>query len=75
MTQTESFDVVILGRGQGSKRIAWHLGRSGKKAAVVQRQWVGSPCPAIACLPSKKELLTGSDPGASITIEGARTCR
>ena len=56
MTQTEFFDVVILGSGQGGKQLAWHLGRSGKKVAVVERQWVGGSCPAVACLPSKNEV-------------------
>ncbi|MGH8295429.1 MAG: dihydrolipoyl dehydrogenase family protein [Steroidobacteraceae bacterium] len=56
MSQTEIFDVVILGSGQGGKQLAWHLGRSGKKVAVVERQWVGGSCPAVACLPSKNEI-------------------
>jgi pyruvate/2-oxoglutarate dehydrogenase complex dihydrolipoamide dehydrogenase (E3) component len=56
MSQTEHFDVVILGSGQGGKLLAWHLGRSGKKVAVVERRWVGGSCPAVACLPSKNEL-------------------
>ena len=56
MSQPEIFDVVVLGSGQGGKRLAWHLGRSGKKVAVVERQWVGGSCPAVACLPSKNEI-------------------
>src|SRR5882724_5390093 len=56
MSQLEQFDVVILGSGQGGKRLAWHLGRSGKKVAVIERRWVGGSCPAVACLPSKNEL-------------------
>src|SRR5580693_5899939 len=56
MSQTEHFDVVILGSGQGGKQLAWHLGRAGKKVAVVERRWVGGACPAVACLPSKNEL-------------------
>src|ERR1700709_2688921 len=56
MSNTENFDVVILGSGQGGKLLAWHLGRSGKKVAVVERRWVGGSCPAVACLPSKNEL-------------------
>ena len=56
MSQTEHFDIVILGSGQGGKLLAWHLGRSGKKVAVVERRWVGGSCPAVACLPSKNEL-------------------
>ncbi|TXH33096.1 MAG: mercuric reductase [Rhodospirillaceae bacterium] len=56
MPQSENYDVVILGSGQGGKRLAWHLGRSGKKVAVVERQWIGGSCPAVACLPSKNEI-------------------
>ncbi|MBR0695650.1 NAD(P)/FAD-dependent oxidoreductase [Bradyrhizobium lablabi] len=56
MAQSETFDIVILGSGQGGKKLAWHLGRSGKKVAVVERQWVGGSCPAVACLPSKNEI-------------------
>src|SRR5262247_3276143 len=52
----EHFDVVILGSGQGGKLLAWHLARSGKKVAVVERRWVGGSCPAVACMPSKNEL-------------------
>src|SRR5271154_7171430 len=56
MPQSERFDVVILGSGQGGKQLAWHLGRSGKKVAVVERRWVGGSCPAVACMPSKNEI-------------------
>jgi pyruvate/2-oxoglutarate dehydrogenase complex dihydrolipoamide dehydrogenase (E3) component len=56
MPQSEAFDVVILGSGQGGKRLAWHLARSGKKVAVVERRWVGGSCPAVACMPSKNEI-------------------
>lgn len=56
MPHPEMFDVVILGSGQGGKLLAWHLGRSGKKVAVVERRWVGGSCPAVACLPSKNEI-------------------
>ncbi len=56
MPKLEHFDVVILGSGQGGKLLAWHLARSGKKVAVVERRWVGGSCPAVACLPSKNVL-------------------
>lgn len=56
MSQPENFDVVILGSGQGGKRLAWHLAKSGKKVAVLERRWVGGSCPAVACLPSKNEI-------------------
>jgi pyruvate/2-oxoglutarate dehydrogenase complex dihydrolipoamide dehydrogenase (E3) component len=56
MPQTEPFEVLILGSGQGRKLLAWNLACSGKKVAVVERQWVGGSCPAVACLPSKNEI-------------------
>ncbi|WP_133646863.1 mercuric reductase [Paraburkholderia flava] len=56
MSHAEHFDTVILGSGQGGKLLAWHLGRSGQRVAVVERQWVGGSCPAVACLPSKNEI-------------------
>ncbi|CAB3799415.1 putative pyridine nucleotide-disulfide oxidoreductase RclA [Paraburkholderia ultramafica] len=56
MSEVEHFDTLILGSGQGGKLLAWHLGRSGQRVAVVERQWVGGSCPAVACLPSKNEI-------------------
>ena len=56
MPQPEHFDILILGSGQGGKLLAWSLARSGKRVAVVERQWVGGSCPAVACLPSKNEI-------------------
>ncbi len=56
MSQSEHFDTVILGSGQGGKQLAWHLARLGQKVAVVERRWVGGSCPAVACLPSKNEI-------------------
>ena len=56
MSHLETYDVVILGSGQGGKRLAWHLGRSGKRVAVVERQWVGGSCSAVACLPTKNVI-------------------
>jgi pyruvate/2-oxoglutarate dehydrogenase complex dihydrolipoamide dehydrogenase (E3) component len=56
MSQPEQFEVLILGSGQGGKLLAWHMARSGRRTAVVERQWIGGSCPNIACLPSKNEI-------------------
>ena len=56
MPQPEHLDVLILGSGGGGKLTAWHMGRSGKRTAVVERKWIGGSCPNIACLPSKNEI-------------------
>jgi len=56
MPQREHFDVLVLGSGQGGQLIAWHLAQTGRRAALVERRWVGGSCPNIACMPSKTEL-------------------
>jgi pyruvate/2-oxoglutarate dehydrogenase complex dihydrolipoamide dehydrogenase (E3) component len=56
MAQPERFDVLILGSGQGGKLLAWHMARSGRRTAVVERRWIGGSCPNIACMPSKNEI-------------------
>jgi len=56
MSEPEHVEVLILGSGQGGKLLAWNLARGGRRVAVVERQWVGGACPAVACLPSKNEI-------------------
>jgi pyruvate/2-oxoglutarate dehydrogenase complex dihydrolipoamide dehydrogenase (E3) component len=56
MPAPEHFDVLILGSGQGGKLLAWHMAQSGRRTAVVERQWVGGSCPNVACMPSKNEM-------------------
>ena len=56
MPQREHFDVLVLGSRQGGQLIAWHLAQAGRRAALVERRWVGGSCPTIACMPSKTEL-------------------
>jgi pyruvate/2-oxoglutarate dehydrogenase complex dihydrolipoamide dehydrogenase (E3) component len=53
---TEHVDILILGSGQGGKLLAWHMARSGRRSAVVERRWIGGSCPNIACMPSKNEI-------------------
>jgi pyruvate/2-oxoglutarate dehydrogenase complex dihydrolipoamide dehydrogenase (E3) component len=56
MSQVEQFDVLVLGSGQGGQLIAWHLAQAGRRAALVERRWIGGSCPNIACMPSKTEV-------------------
>jgi pyruvate/2-oxoglutarate dehydrogenase complex dihydrolipoamide dehydrogenase (E3) component len=56
MPQPEHYDVLILGSGGGGKLTAWHMGKSGRRTAVVERKWIGGSCPNVACLPSKNEI-------------------
>jgi len=56
MSQPERFEVLVLGSGEGGKLLAWHLARSGRRTAVVERRWIGGSCPNVNCLPSKNEI-------------------
>jgi pyruvate/2-oxoglutarate dehydrogenase complex dihydrolipoamide dehydrogenase (E3) component len=56
MSQPELYDDVVLGSGAGGKLLSWHLGKSGRRVAVVERRYVGGSCPNINCLPSKNEI-------------------
>ena len=56
MSQPEPYEDVVLGSGAGGKLLAWHLARSGRRVAVVERRWIGGSCPNINCLPSKNEI-------------------
>jgi pyruvate/2-oxoglutarate dehydrogenase complex dihydrolipoamide dehydrogenase (E3) component len=56
VSQPEQYDALVLGSGEGGKYLAWHLAKSGKRTAVVERRWIGGSCPNTNCLPSKNEI-------------------
>src|SRR5215475_12356110 len=56
MAQSKPYEDIVLGSGAGGKLLAWHLARSGRRVAVVERRWIGGSCPNINCLPSKNEI-------------------
>jgi pyruvate/2-oxoglutarate dehydrogenase complex dihydrolipoamide dehydrogenase (E3) component len=58
MSQPDQYEILILGSGTGGKLLAWHMARSGRRTAVVERHWIGGACPNIACLPSKNEIMS-----------------
>ena len=37
-TAPERFEILVLGSGEGGQFLAWHLARSGRRAAVVERE-------------------------------------
>src|SRR5271157_5637415 len=56
MSQPEHFDALVNGSGEGGKYLAWHLAKSGRRTAVVERKLIGGSCPNTNCLPSKNEI-------------------
>jgi pyruvate/2-oxoglutarate dehydrogenase complex dihydrolipoamide dehydrogenase (E3) component len=56
MDGPEDYDVVVLGSGEAGKYLAWTVATEGKRAAVIERKYLGGSCPNIACLPSKNVI-------------------
>ena len=56
MSQPDRFEVLVLGSGTGGKLLAWHMGRAGRRTAVVERRWIGGSCRNVNCMPSKNEI-------------------
>ena len=56
MAQAERYEILVLGSGAGGKLLAWHMARSGRRTAVVERRWIGGSCPNVNCMPSKNEI-------------------
>jgi hypothetical protein len=56
MAQREPYQDLVLGSGVGSKLLSWHLARSGRCVAVLERRYIGGSCSNMNCLPCKNEL-------------------
>jgi pyruvate/2-oxoglutarate dehydrogenase complex dihydrolipoamide dehydrogenase (E3) component len=56
MPEPERFETLVLGGGNGGMFLAWHMARSGRRTAVVERRWIGGSCPNVNCLPTKNEI-------------------
>lgn len=56
MAGSDDYDLVVLGSGEAGKILAWTLASEGKRAAVIERKYLGGSCPNIACLPSKNVI-------------------
>ncbi len=57
-SQPDVYQDLVLGSGAGGKLLAWHLARSGRRVAVIERRYIGGSCPNINCLPSKNEIVS-----------------
>ncbi|WP_428492988.1 dihydrolipoyl dehydrogenase family protein [Rhodopila sp.] len=56
MSAPDHYQLLVLGSGEGGKYLAWHIARSGSRAAVIERKLIGGSCPNTNCLPSKNEI-------------------
>ena len=56
MNAAEKYDVLVLGAGTAGKLMAWAMAKEGSRTVVVERKYIGSSCPNVACLPSKNVI-------------------
>lgn len=56
MSDSQQFDLLIIGSGEAGKNLAWTMAKAGRRTAVVERKLIGGACPNIACLPSKNVI-------------------
>jgi len=53
MSETEHFDAIIVGTGQGGKPLAGALAEAGWHCAIIEKDRVGGACVVRGCTPTK----------------------
>ena len=53
MSSTQNFDVCVIGAGPGGYVAAIRAAQLGKKACVIEREYLGGVCLNVGCIPSK----------------------
>jgi pyruvate/2-oxoglutarate dehydrogenase complex dihydrolipoamide dehydrogenase (E3) component len=53
MTETDRFDVLIIGAGQAGIPLAHDLAKAGKRVALVEEKNLGGSCVNFGCTPTK----------------------
>ncbi len=59
----QSFDVAVIGTGQGGVPLALDLAQSGKRVVVFERGKLGGTCVNVGCTPSKTFLASAHAAG------------
>lgn len=49
----QNFDIVVIGAGPGGYVAAIRAAQTGKKVAIVEREFLGGVCLNVGCIPSK----------------------
>jgi hypothetical protein len=58
MSETERFEVLVIGSGEAGKYLGWTMAKAGHRTAVVERSLVGGSCP-ISPVSRVKTLFAG----------------
>jgi pyruvate/2-oxoglutarate dehydrogenase complex dihydrolipoamide dehydrogenase (E3) component len=53
MPESNRYDAIVIGSGQGGNPLSMALAKAGKKTALVERQYIGGTCVNYGCTPTK----------------------
>lgn len=56
---SEQFDTIVIGAGQGGGPIASAFATSGRKTALIEREFAGGTCVNWGCTPTKTMIASG----------------
>ena len=69
-TQNGSYDLIVIGAGQGGGPLAGAAATAGLRVAVIERKHVGGTCVNTGCVPSKALLATAE--ARHVTLDASR---
>jgi pyruvate/2-oxoglutarate dehydrogenase complex dihydrolipoamide dehydrogenase (E3) component len=53
MANSQHYDAVVVGAGQGGGPLASALARAGRRTALIEREHIGGTCINTGCTPTK----------------------
>lgn len=56
---TDTYDVIVIGAGQGGGPIATAFAQDGRKTALIEREYPGGTCVNWGCTPTKTMIASG----------------
>ena len=59
LTDTQTYDAIVIGSGQGGNPLAMALAGAGKRTALIERSHVGGTCINEGCTPTKTMVASG----------------
>lgn len=70
MSNSEKYDVVVIGAGSGGLSAAVGLAKAGKKVLLVEREHLGGECTNSGCIPSKALIHHARSYHQAVSIAG-----
>lgn len=73
MSESDNFDVIVIGAGPAGENVAGRVTGGGLTAAIVERELVGGECSYWGCMPSKVLIRPGDVLAAAQRVPGVST--